>query len=454
MKKKLVIATIIILILALGGVFVYFKFFQREPKEIKKEETPQVEEEPEWKTNLSSHFGFMPASFDYKAAIESGGYFDRPFFELFSWGMIEPEKGTYDFSETDKTVKEAQENGLHILANIQTFSPWDNAKPEEKIIKDKEEGPAPSPSRKPNDMEAYKNFIRKLVERYDGDGQDDMPDLKYPIYFWEVLNEPEMQEPPLVFFDEPPEDYLEVLKVTYQTIKETFPEAQVLHAGMAGMEDWMVDFWDKVFALGATDYFDIANMHCIGHGEYLNIPAFKEFLAKYNIDKPIWITEVQIEDRQEKKSKEEYAASLIRSYVFGLANGAEKFFYVNLKLPPQGLPPESEGGPGFSDLSTLVTQDGNKNPLFYAHKNIADKIGKFSKVEKIKEKVEGKTIIEGQYKFTVDNKTIYVLWGEGELPEEIKSLRTLKVTDFLGKENLLSGEQTKLSSNPIFIEIK
>lgn len=452
MKKKILISLIVILFLVAGGIFSYFKFFQKKPEEAKKE-APQVEKEPEWKINLDSHFGFMPASFDYESASEAGGYFDRPFFELFSWGEIEKEKGTYDFSLTDEKVKEVQENGLHILANIQTFSPWDNAKPEEKIIKDKEEGPAPSPSRKPNDMDAYKNFVRKLTERYDDDSTDDMPGLKYPIYFWEVLNEPEMQQPPLAFFDGPPEDYFEVLKITYETIKETSPEAFVLHAGMAGTESWMTEYWDKVFGLGAADYFDIANMHCIGHGEHLNIPVFKEFLAKYNIQKPIWITEVQIEDRKDKKTKEEYAASLVRSYAFGLANGAEKFFYVNLKLPEEGLPTESEGGPGFSDLSTLIATDDSKNPLFYAHKNIVDKIGKFSRVEKIKEKVEGKIITEGQYKFTIDNKTIYVLWGKGDLPEETKVLGPTKVTDFLGKE-IESGNQVKLSSNPIFIEIE
>jgi hypothetical protein len=43
-------------------------------------------------------------------------------------GGIEKEKGNYDFSLTDEKVKEVQENGFHILANIQTFSPWDNVK--------------------------------------------------------------------------------------------------------------------------------------------------------------------------------------------------------------------------------------------------------------------------------------------------------------------------------------
>jgi uncharacterized protein YpmB len=85
MKKKILIILIIILVLAACGIFFYFKFFQREPEEAKKEEIPKVEE-PEWKVNLASHFGFMPASFDYQTPVESGGYFDRPFFELFSWG--------------------------------------------------------------------------------------------------------------------------------------------------------------------------------------------------------------------------------------------------------------------------------------------------------------------------------------------------------------------------------
>jgi len=60
----------------------------------------------------------------------------------------------------------------------------------------------------------------RLVERYDGDGQDDMPGLKYPIKYWEVANEPEMQREPLILFQGSSKDYFEILKATYQAVKE------------------------------------------------------------------------------------------------------------------------------------------------------------------------------------------------------------------------------------------
>jgi len=56
---------------------------------------------------------------------EAGGYWDRPFFELFEWGMIEPEKGLFDFRMTDEYVRRAQRYGFHALANIQPFAYWD-----------------------------------------------------------------------------------------------------------------------------------------------------------------------------------------------------------------------------------------------------------------------------------------------------------------------------------------
>ncbi|MDI6689274.1 MAG: hypothetical protein QME54_02455 [Actinomycetota bacterium] len=209
-----------------------------------------------------SHFGFMPASFDFKAAKAAGGHFDRPFFELFGWGFIEKEKGKSNFSKTDEYIKSAQSHGFHILANIQPFAAWDQQASSKKLPRIKMMDMLGLQTKgKPSDMDAYKKFVKKLVERYDGDGKDDMPGLRYPIKYWEVANEPEMQEEPLVFFQGPPGDYFDILKATYQAIKEADPEAKVVQGGMAGMMDFAVEFWQKVFDLGGADFFDIANIH-------------------------------------------------------------------------------------------------------------------------------------------------------------------------------------------------
>jgi len=265
--------------------------------------------EIEFQEGLNSFFGFMPAGFDFEHARQAEGYWDRPFFELFEWGIIEPEEGFFNFRMTDEYVRRAQRYGFHTLAN----------------------------------------------------------------------------------------------------------------------------------------------MHSIGHGEHLNIPTFKRFLSRNNAsEKPFWITEVQIEDRIDKKTPREYADSLARSYIFALANGAEKLFYVNLRLP-EHLPSEAEGGPGFSDLSTLIDLSGQPTPLFYAQRTIALKLANFQKIKKIKEKIRGKIILEGQYRFINDDRVIYVLWGKGRLPSEIKG--KVKVADISGSEKILTSGSIRLTSSPIFIEI-
>lgn len=61
---------------------------------------------------------------------------------------------------------------------------------------------------------------------------------------------------------------------------------------------------------------------------------------------------------------------------------------------------QAEGGPGFSDLSTLIDLSGKPTPLFSAHQTIALKLGSFQEVETVKQQIRGKTILKGQYRFT------------------------------------------------------
>jgi len=259
-----------------------------------------------------------------------------------------------------------------------------------------------------------------------------------------------MQSEPLVFFQGSPQDYFELLRSTYQAVKDADPGAIVIQGGMAGMDTWMVSFWQTVFDLGAGSYFDVANVHSIGQGEDLNIPAFKRFLSRNGAsDKPFWVTEVQIEDRRNKMSPDWYAASLARSYIFALANGASKLFYVNLRLPPH-LPPEEDGGPGFSDLSALVDSSGARGPLFYAHHTIASRLDEVQTVQIISQTLRGRTIPEARYRFSTENGLIWALWGSGQLPPELNG--TLRVIDMSGGEHILPSDSVRLTTSPILVE--
>ncbi|OGO18340.1 MAG: hypothetical protein A2Z15_01640 [Chloroflexi bacterium RBG_16_50_11] len=381
----------------------------------------------------------MPALWDYENARAAGGAYDRPFFELFMWGMIEKEPGLFDFYETDKTVKQAQSSGLHILANIQPFAGWDQM-----------EGYGdPNHKGKPHDMAAYANFLTKLVERYDGDSVNDMTGLTVPIKHWELMNEPEFQTAP-IYFQGTPADYVDTLKVTYEAVKQADPQAYIVQGGMAGMMTESAAWWQGVFDAGGGQYFDIMNMHSIGHGEHLNIPAFKELLAENGLqDKPFWVTEVQFQQAYQTQSytNADFAKILARSYIFALANGVDKLFYVNLRMPPfydSGIP--------FDERSALITDDGEKSALFYAHLTVANMLGELREsdtVVKISERVAGWFVEVGQYKFTIQGKVIYALWGSDSLPAEIAG--QVRVIDITGAESVTDAASVHLTDSPIFI---
>jgi hypothetical protein len=394
----------------------------------------------------------MPAHWDFAAARAAGGAYDRPFFELFQWDMIEREPDLFDFYETDQHIKDAQAHGLHVLANIQPFAVWDQAKCHgpQPTGQPAKSGPQ-STKGKPCDMAAYANFVSKLVERYDGDGTDDMPGLSVPIKHWELMNEPEFQTD-IVYFQGTPAEYVEVLEATYNAVKQADPEAYIVQGGMAGMMDESAAWWQGVFDAGGAKYLDIMNMHSIGHSEHLNIPAFQQLLAKNGLqDKPIWVTEVQYQQARQTESytNEGFAKILARSYIFALANGVDKLFYVNIRMPSfydAGIP--------FDERSALITDNGEKSALFQAHLTVANLLGELGEgdtVEIIKERVGDWHIEEGQYKFIIQGRTVYALWGSGSLPAEI--VGEVKVIDITGAESTADAATLRLSDSPIFVLI-
>ena len=195
----------------------------------------------------------------------------------------------------------------------------------------------------------------------------------------------------------------------------------------------MVSFWEPVYEKGSR-CFDIANIHSIGvGGEGIHILEMREFLDRYGVDKPIWITEVQYSEwglERENLTDEEWADVIVRSFVYGFGNRADKLFYVALR-----------GNPGEPGPELTTRPQGQRKKAFDAFKTMVEKIDYFTSVNKISEK---------QYKFTVEGNPIYVLWGSGSVPEEITG--EVLVTDIYGEETTIDSSEITLTERPIFIE--
>ena len=386
---------------------------------------------------LASHFGFVGAAVSYDEMTRLGIKWDRPHPGPFTWNGIERQKGTYSWYEPDRLVQQNQSFNLATLATIWPFTGWDQASWGDigatRTIFEERLGRG---RRKPYDMDAYRKFVLSLVERYDGDGKDDMPGLKLPIKYWEIGNEPSMQKGEMTFFNDTPEDYLEILKVTYEVVKEADPEAKVLHAGMAGMDPSMVSFWEPILAKG-SQYFDIANIHSIGASDELNVPAFKELLAKYNINKPIWVTEASHRIGKSMGGRnisvEEHGRIFARSYIISFDLETDKVFYTTLKSGPAS-PPNFE-------MAALIDASGQKRPAYHTLKTLVQQLEGFSSVKKL---------AKGQYRFAVDERVVYVLWGTGKFPDEVTG--DVLVTDIYGEEARTASSAISLSESPIFVE--
>jgi hypothetical protein len=79
-------------------------------------------------------------------------------------------------------------------------------------------------SPKPEHREHFVRWVESVVERYDGDGKDDMPGLRWPVRHVEIGNEFSSYEP------EPVEEYLDLLKLAYDAAHRAFPGVVVGHA--------------------------------------------------------------------------------------------------------------------------------------------------------------------------------------------------------------------------------
>jgi len=250
------------------------------------------------------------------------GQWVRPHPGPFVWNKIEKKQGSYFWDEADEQVIYAQEHNQTIIATIWPYSNW-----EQKSCKRKK---ARSPFgkhfakylSKPCSMENYKTFLSALVDRYDGDGNNDMPKLTKPIIYWEIMNEPEFK----MFFKGNENDFIEIFNFSSKLIKEKQKDSVIVMAGAAGMFPKNKKFWKSVLPK-IKDNFDIANIHHISTPDgkcdkEFWVDEFSSLLKSLKIKKPIWLTEAMI-----GKCK------VIPAYVKAFANGAELIIDVGINAP-------------------------------------------------------------------------------------------------------------------------
>ena len=438
-----------------------------------------------------------------KLVKETGFSLDREIVGYFTWNVIEPQRGQFNWELTDLYAQAASNAGFKISAVVQPFASWDQKNTPaiagcnalDFAYYDYKAGP-------PNDWTEYQNFLEATVKRY-----------KDVVSDWEIGNEYDGQ---CGGYQNNPEGYLKLLKISYSVIKGADPEAKVLNGGaLEFLDDNIRNFWTKFFQLGGGQYLDYFNIHYNierSSNAKLSPVTFQEVLTFFNNlmeknggKKPLYITEFGIysgapssqpagqiqtnlptqltppEQFPNQPLNDKCGDGICDDFEKNNPDACPQNCQTSSQLPTQQpqseqsvsnqnlpkLSQESQAALYFKDSiiafanganvifidlvgddnsvigsSMVFNTEGQPRLFLTTLKTIASKIGGFSDVKKI---------ADSQYKFIVGSKTVYALWS-GTPPNEISS--RVKVTDMKGQEQLMDASEVELSvDRPVFIEL-
>ncbi|GAB4438101.1 MAG: O-antigen ligase family protein [Chloroflexi bacterium OHK40] len=176
------------------------------------------------------------------------------------------------WSKYDRIVAEANAAGVALIMRLERPPAWAravaNATPEFQagLLRD---GNSTGP---PDNLADYGRFVATVVERYDGDGQDDAPGSPTVRHF-QLWNEPNLKNE--WGWQEPrPEAFVELLRVGATAAREASPAAVILFPGLAptdGLDDRApmteLEYLDRVYKAGGAAYFDVMAAQSYGLGQ-------------------------------------------------------------------------------------------------------------------------------------------------------------------------------------------
>ncbi|MBF0458527.1 MAG: VCBS repeat-containing protein [Nitrospirae bacterium] len=370
----------------------------------------------------------------------------------FAWNIIEPEKGIYHFEFPDLAVKAAQANGIALVATLYPFATWDH--------------PNSTPATNapldfiwwdyiteyPNDLSEYKNFVKAVVDRYNGDGVNDMPGLTQPVMIYEIGNEPESSAFNSAFSDG--SKYYAILKATYDAVKEVCPNCKVVNGGALEITASATNktFWQTFSSLGGLNYLNYLNWHYNmdrqqggTSQDYVSyddtITFWKSIESQAGKTLPMLVTEIGTytgtPQGMPTQSEEYQAAYYVKRFTVGIANGVTTL-YADLA---EGWNNADGSASVIGSSSMFNASDKTKKHLF------VDSLQKMGSL--INGYISVSAISTSQYLFTTAaGKRVLIAWGSGGI-DAFKG--SVKVVDIHGNETSTDASGVSLSDNPVFI---
>lgn len=269
----------------------------------------------------------------------------------FLWSTCEPTEGQWDWSAFDAVIQAAEAEGITILPILDYNSAYSGKKVHE-------------------ELDNWTEYVRQVVTRY-----------KRHFKAVQVWNE-ENSGP---FWNDAPnvQEYIPLLKVTYETVKAIDPNIQVVMGGLAGRRS---DYF-KTLCTDAKAYFDIVAFHPYNSkhepswtdgnstpGSNGMIDEYLKVMSDTGVSKPVWITEVGYATHKSGVSEANQAQYLKEVIAHCESKGIDRVFIYEFRAPEwQDQPDNAEGyfgivhadltpKPAFETIAKMLKGDGWTNP--------------------------------------------------------------------------------------------
>ncbi len=337
--------------------------------------------------------------------------------EEFRWDALEPSRGRWTWDRLDEAVNAERSAGLEILGLLDFTAGW-------------AVGEARPASTTPPPHDLWTNYVARTVGRY-----------KDRVHAWEVWNEP--NEP--TFWSGTKEEYVALLRVTYDTIKRVDPSALILGPAITGIdEQWLAAMpWDK---------FDVLALHLYTEPDFLNdrrysyynqgLPNFQRVLARFPT-KPIWITEFGFSSQS---GKEPWFVDNEGAQARGLVQQiAETLAYPGLPIE-RVMPYVFNDHDGFE----LVRDWSTPKPAYHAYRAATERLegatgrGRFN---------AGPGIFA--FRFERDGRQIDVVWSNGGGEAAIPSGGDAEVYDLYGTRRTVgradNAVRFAVGADPVYV---
>jgi len=245
------------------------------------------------------------------------------------WGIIEPEKGQFEWDFPDRVIDAIVAAGLKPYPILCYNSAW---------------SPDASPATEEQRVD-YGNYVYEMVKRY-----------KDRVQLWEVWNEPNIR--PFWVPTPDPELYAELLKVAYTRAKEADPDCTVVGFCTAGAD---YEFIEGGYRNGAKNYFDALSFHHYGDARderqlEREIRRMRRILDRNgDAGKPIFITELGISTGPTPiakiYSKEDQAVWMVKKHMVCIAEGVSQLYWFKMKDDATESNPDGYWGLVNNDMS-------------------------------------------------------------------------------------------------------